>query len=47
MRRSTDGGATFGNVTVVATGLSGGENGDLGLTGIRQGTTTPLLRSRL
>ncbi len=41
MRKSTDQGATFGPPVTVATGLTGGTNGDLGLTGIRQGTTTP------
>lgn len=38
MRRSTDQGLTFGAPVTVATGLIGGGNGDLGLTGIRQGT---------
>src|SRR5215475_8227909 len=41
MRKSTDQGETFGPPVTVATGLTGGTNGDLGLTGIRQGTTTP------
>ncbi len=39
MRKSTDQGQTFGAPVTVATGLVGGTNGDLGLTGIRQGTT--------
>lgn len=41
MRTSTDFGETFGDPITVATGLVGGQNGDLGLTGILQGTTTP------
>jgi hypothetical protein len=41
MRKSTDQGLTFGAPVTVASGLVGGVNGDLGLTGIRQGTTTP------
>src|SRR5499426_2391157 len=41
MRKSTDQGSTFGAPVTVASGLVGGSNGDLGLTGIRQGTTTP------
>src|SRR5215475_8169580 len=40
MRKSTDQGLTFGAPVTVASGLVGGTNGDLGLTGIRQGTTT-------
>jgi immune inhibitor InhA-like protein len=40
MRKSTDQGLTFGAPVTVASGLVGGPNGDLGLTGIRQGTTT-------
>src|SRR5215831_7783747 len=40
MRKSTDQGLTFGPAVTVASGLVGGVNGDLGLTGIRQGTTT-------
>lgn len=40
MRKSTDQGLTFGAPVTVATGLTGGTNGDLGLTGIRQGTAT-------
>lgn len=40
MRRSTDQGLTFGPAVTVATGLVGGTNGNLGLTGIRQGTST-------
>ena len=38
MRRSTDQGLTFGAAVTVASGLVGGTNGNLGLTGIRQGT---------
>jgi photosystem II stability/assembly factor-like uncharacterized protein len=41
MRKSTDFGVSFGSAVTVASGLVGGVNGDLGLTGIRQGTTTP------
>src|SRR5262249_43576101 len=40
MRKSTDQGLTFAAPVTVASGLMGGANGDLGLTGIRQGTTT-------
>jgi hypothetical protein len=40
VRKSTDLGVTFGPPVTVASGLVGGTNGDLGLTGIRQGTTT-------
>jgi hypothetical protein len=40
MRKSTDQGLTFGPPITVASGLVGGVNGDLALTGIRQGTTT-------
>jgi hypothetical protein len=40
MRKSTDQGLTFGPTITVASGLVGGTNGDLGLTGIRQGTST-------
>src|SRR5262249_17375159 len=40
MRKSTDLGLTFGAPVQVASGLIGGTNGDLGLTGIRQGTAT-------
>jgi immune inhibitor InhA-like protein len=40
VRKSTDQGTTFGAPMTVASGLIGGTNGDLGLTGIRQGTTT-------
>src|SRR5262245_57604247 len=40
-RKSVDQGVTFGPPVTVASGLTGGTNGDLGLTGIRQGTTTP------
>src|SRR5215475_12991155 len=41
MRKSTDQGVTFGAPVIVFSGLVGGGNGDLALTGIRQGTTTP------
>jgi len=41
MRKSIDLGLTFGPPVTVASGLIGGANGNLGLTGIRQGTTTP------
>ena len=40
MRKSTDQGATFGAAVTVAAGLVGGVNGDLALTGMRQGTAT-------
>jgi hypothetical protein len=40
MRKSTDQGATFGLPVTVASGLVGGVNGDQGLTGIRNGTST-------
>lgn len=40
MRKSTDFGVTFGAPVTVASALVGGTNGDLGLTGVRQGTTT-------
>jgi hypothetical protein len=40
MRKSTDFGQTFGSPIDVATGLVGGINGDLGLLGRRNGTTT-------
>jgi len=40
MRKSTDTGLTFGPAVTVASGLVGGTNGDLGLTGLRQGTAT-------
>ena len=39
VRKSTDQGLTFGAPITVASGLVGGVNGDLALTGIRQGTT--------
>jgi hypothetical protein len=39
MRKSIDQGATFGAPITVASGLVGGTNGDLALTGIRQGTS--------
>jgi hypothetical protein len=42
MRKSTDQGLTFGAPVTVAYGLVGGVNGDLGLTGIPQGTKTAL-----
>ncbi|MFL5740171.1 MAG: T9SS type A sorting domain-containing protein [Flavisolibacter sp.] len=41
MRKSTDLGLTFNPTITVATGLIGGLNGDMGLVGIRQGTTIP------
>src|SRR5262245_10131880 len=41
MRKSTNQGLTFGPPVTVASGLVGGVNGDLGLTGIRQGLATP------
>jgi len=40
MRKSTDQGLTFGAPVTVASGLVGGTNGDLALTGLRQGTAT-------
>ncbi|MCW8805236.1 MAG: glycoside hydrolase, partial [Ignavibacteriaceae bacterium] len=40
VRKSTDQGVTFGSAVTVASGLVGGVNGDLGLVGIRQGTST-------
>ena len=40
MRKSTDQGVTFGAPVTVASGLLGGINGDLTLTGLRQGTST-------
>jgi hypothetical protein len=40
MRKSTDFGVTFGAPVTVVSGLVGGVNGDMGLTGIRQGTAT-------
>ncbi len=40
MRKSTDQAVTFGTAVTVVSGLTGGTNGDLGLTGIRQGTAT-------
>ena len=45
MRKSTDQGLTFGPPVTVASGLVGGVNGDLALTGIRQGTTPAGFRS--
>src|SRR5215475_9903013 len=41
MRKSTNQGLTFAAPVIVASGLVGGVNGDLALTGIRQGTVTP------
>jgi methionine-rich copper-binding protein CopC len=41
MRKSTDQGLTFGPTVTVTTLQTNGINGDLGLTGIRVGTTTP------
>jgi len=41
VRKSTDQAVTFGAAVTVVSGLTGGTNGDLGLTGIRQGTSTP------
>jgi BNR repeat-like domain len=41
MRKSTDQGIAFDAATTVATVGSSSPSGDLGLTGIRQGTTTP------
>jgi hypothetical protein len=41
VRKSTDLGVTFGPSTLVASVVAGGVNGDLGLVGIRNGTTTP------
>lgn len=41
VRKSTDGGLTFASAVTVASGLVGGTNGDLGLTGIRNGVGTP------
>jgi hypothetical protein len=38
VRKSTDQGLTFNAPVTVAFGLTGGTNGDLGLTGLRQGT---------
>ncbi len=40
MRKSTDQGATYGTSVTVLSGLNGGSNGDLGLTGLRQGTAS-------
>ena len=40
VRKSTDQGVTFASAVTVASGLVGGTNGDLGLTGLRQGTAT-------
>jgi hypothetical protein len=41
VRKSTDYGVTFGSAVTIFNGLTGGNNGDLNLTGIRQGTSTP------
>ena len=38
VRKSTDQGLTFASAVTVVSGLIGGVNGDLGLTGLRQGT---------
>jgi hypothetical protein len=43
MRKSTDQGQTFGAPVTVVSGVTGGGNGDLALTGIRQGTATASL----
>ena len=40
VRKSTDFGATFGPAVTIFNGISGGVNGDHGLTGLRQGTST-------
>ncbi|MBK9099343.1 MAG: exo-alpha-sialidase [bacterium] len=40
VRKSSDYGATFSAAVTVVSGLVGGVNGDLGLVGIRQGTST-------
>jgi hypothetical protein len=40
VRKSTDLGVTFAPAVTVASGLVGGTNGDLGLTGLRQGTAS-------
>src|SRR6266487_7090030 len=40
VRKSTDQGVTWNAPSTVASGLIGGSNGDLGLTGLRQGTAT-------
>jgi len=40
VRKSTDFGVTFGAAVTIYNGLTGGTNGDLGLTGKRQGTAT-------
>jgi hypothetical protein len=40
MRKSTDQGVTFGSPVTVLSGLVGGTNGDLGLTGKRQGDSS-------
>ena len=40
MRKSTDFGASFASAVTVASGLAGGVNGDLALTGLRQGTAS-------
>ncbi len=40
VRKSTDYGVTFGSAITVFSGLAGGSNGDLSLTGLRQGTSS-------
>jgi hypothetical protein len=40
VRKSTDQGVTFGSAVTVVSGLIGGTNGDLNLTGLRQGTAS-------
>jgi hypothetical protein len=40
VRKSTDFGVTFGSPITIFSALTGGTNGDLGLTGLRQGTAT-------
>ncbi|HEY6437145.1 MAG TPA: sialidase family protein, partial [Ignavibacteriaceae bacterium] len=40
VRKSTDLGVTFGAAVTIFNGLAGGTNGDLNLTGIRQGTAS-------
>jgi Secretion system C-terminal sorting domain len=40
VRKSTDQGVSFGAAVTVVSGLTGGGNGDLGLTGIRNGTAS-------
>jgi hypothetical protein len=45
VRKSTDLGLTFGSAVTVASGLIGGTNGDLGLTGTPNGASTSPFRS--